>query len=110
MSAALPFLSGVITELEFVRREVNLGSTFAIDAFERAFAAFHAQYSLPPDRGVCAPDVFARVAELFAGTAAAAHQHSTRVMFEGVPIVVGFVAPGTIVFEGNVDETKMGDW
>ncbi len=92
MSAALPFLSGVITELEFVRREVNLGSTFAIDAFE------------------CAPDVFARVAELFAGTAAAAHQHSTRVMFEGVPIVVGFVAPGTIVFEGNVDETKMGDW
>jgi hypothetical protein len=97
-------------ELEFVRREVRLGSTFAIEAFQSAFAAFHAQYSLPPDRGVCAPDVFARVAELFAGTAAAAHQHSTRVMFEGVPIVVGIVAPGTIVFEGNVDETKMGDW
>jgi hypothetical protein len=98
------------TELEFVRREVRLGSAFAIEAFQSAFAAFHAQYSLPPDRGVCAPDVFARVAELLAGTAAAAHQHSTRVMFEGVPIVVGIVAPGTIVFEGSVDETKMGDW
>ena len=96
--------------MEFVRREVRLGPNFDERRFRDALASFRTQYSLLPQRGVCAPDVYARAAELFAGSAAAAHLHSTRVVFDGIPIVVGIIAPGTIVFEGSVDETKMGDW
>ena len=106
---ALPCLRGE-NVVEFVRREVRIGSDFDADRFGEALASFRAQYSVMPERGVCAPDVFARAAELFAGSAAAAHRHSTRVRFAGIPIVAGVVAPGSIVFEGNVDETKMGDW
>ncbi len=96
--------------MEFVRREVRLRADFDLHLLNEALSSFRAQYSLPPERGVCAAAVFARVAELVLGSAAAAHRHSTRVVFEGVPIVAGVVAPGTIVFEGSVDETKMGDW
>ncbi len=96
--------------MEFVRREIRLGSDFDTKRFALALVTFRAQYNVMPDRGVCAPDVFARAAELFAGSPAAAHRHSTRVRFEGVPIVAGIVPPGTIVFEGTVDETTMGDW
>ena len=95
--------------MEFVRREIRLGREFDAKRFAAALASFRAQYSLPPERGVCSPDVFARAAELFVG-ASAAHRHSTRIAYEGVPIVVGILPPGTIVFEGSVDETKMGDW
>ncbi len=96
--------------IEFVRREVRLGSDFDRTTFDEALSQFRTQYSKMPDRGVCAPDVFARAAHLFAGSTAAAHQYSTRLQFAGIPIIVGIVAPGTIVFEGSVDETKMGDW
>ncbi|GAC1415099.1 MAG: hypothetical protein NVSMB5_03870 [Candidatus Velthaea sp.] len=30
--------------------------------------------------------------------------------FEGIPLVSAIVEPGTIVFEGHVDEGRMGDW
>jgi hypothetical protein len=30
--------------------------------------------------------------------------------YDGVPVVSAILAPGTIVFEGEVDEERMGDW
>ncbi len=30
--------------------------------------------------------------------------------YNGVPVASGVLAPGSIVFEGFVDEERMGDW
>jgi hypothetical protein len=30
--------------------------------------------------------------------------------YEGIPVSSAILAPGTIVFEGQVDEDRMGDW
>jgi hypothetical protein len=61
-----------------------------------------------PDRVLCAPDVLARFAELYAGSSDDAL--ARRLRFEGIPLESAIVAPGTIVFEGDVDEERMGDW
>ncbi len=35
---------------------------------------------------------------------------SLRLRFDGIPIESAIVGPGTLVFEGDVDEERMGDW
>jgi hypothetical protein len=52
--------------------------------------------------------VLARYAALFGRSADDAHQR--RLRFEGIPIQSAIVSPGTLVFEGDVDEERMGDW
>ncbi len=61
-----------------------------------------------PERVLCAPDVLQRFAALYARSADDAL--SRRLRFEGITLESAIVAPGTIVFEGQVDEERMGDW
>jgi len=98
------------TTLEIVRREIEIGTCFSAEAFGNAFAAFRRTYNTAPLRALCAPDVFSRYCELFESGAGAAHRHSTRARFEGVPLVAAVLKPGLVVFEGEVDEERMGDW
>lgn len=91
-----------------MRWEVQLGSHFDAAAFEEAFAGFRRLYHVRPERVLCAPDVLVRYATLFARSADDAHARDLR--FEGVPLVSSIVAPGTIAFEAEVDEERMGDW
>ena len=93
-----------------MRREVRLDRDFAEADFERALDAFRHTYNVAPERALCSPDVLVRFAELFERSGEVAHRHSTRLVFGGVPLLAGVVAPGTVAFEGYVDETKMGDW
>lgn len=95
--------------MERVRREIRLEGGFDAATFARAFASFRQTYNAAPLRAECAPDVFARACDLFARPGDA-HRHATRLAFEGVSLVAGIVAPGTLVLEGEVDETQMGDW
>jgi hypothetical protein len=96
--------------LEHVRREIQLGPRFSRQAFERAFKRFLELYGVRPLRASCSPDVLARYCALFERSEVVAHQPSGRVAYEGVPLVAAVLAPGTIVFEGEVEETRMGDW
>jgi hypothetical protein len=57
---------------------------------------------------MCAPDVLQRFAALYARSADDAL--ARRLRFEGVALESAIVSPGTIVFEGRVDEERMGDW
>jgi hypothetical protein len=96
--------------LEFVRREVRLGSAFTDAEFERAFATFRQTFNVAPLRALCAPDVLARFCALYEPRDTNVHLASTRLRFEGVPLSAAVLAPGTIAFEGEVDEERMGDW
>jgi hypothetical protein len=96
--------------LETVRRETEIGAKFSAQAFAEACAAFRRTYNVAPLRALCAPDVFARYCELFERDTEAAHRHSTRARFEDVPLVAAVLKPGVVVFEGEVDEERMGDW
>ena len=98
------------TETETVRREIVVGACFSAEAFADAFAQFRKIYNTAPLRAFCAPDVFARYCELFERSAAAAHRHSTRARYEGVPLEAAILRPGVVAFEGEVDEERMGDW
>ena len=94
--------------LERVRWTVTLGDAFDDAAFEHAFAGFRRLYHVRPERVLCAPDVLSRYAAVFARTAADAVNRDLR--YDGIPLVGAILAPGTIVFEGEVDEERMGDW
>jgi hypothetical protein len=94
--------------LERVRWTVALGTSFDAAAFERAFARFRELYHVRPQRVLCAPDVLARYAFVFARAADDALARELR--FEGIALVAAILAPGTIAFEGEVDEERMGDW
>jgi hypothetical protein len=95
--------------LERVRWTVRLGDRFDASAFERAFARFRQLYHVRPERVLCAPDVLTRYAQLFARSIEDAHAgHALR--FDGIPLHGAILAPGTSVFEGEVDEERMGDW
>jgi hypothetical protein len=94
--------------LERVRWTVALGTAFDGAAFERAFARFRELYHVRPQRVLCAPDVLTRYAAVFARTADDAHARDLR--YDGIPLAGAILAPGTIVFEGEVDEERMGDW
>ena len=98
------------SEMEQVRKEIRLGPRFAAAGFRRAFDQFIAVYNVLPQRALCAPDVLMRYCELFDDSAEAALLHSSPQVFLGVPLVAAVLAPGTIAFEGEVDEEKMGDW
>ncbi len=95
--------------MERVRRETALGSGFERASLERALARFVELYGVRPLRATCAPDVLARACEL-GGAHGETHRHSLRAEVDGVPLVAAVLAPGTIVFEGEVDEERMGDW
>jgi hypothetical protein len=61
-----------------------------------------------PERVLCAPGVLQRFAALYARSADDALARSLH--FEGIPLESAILRPGTIVFEGSVDEERMGDW
>jgi hypothetical protein len=85
-----------------------LGSTFGDQAFEDALGGFRRLYNVAPARVLCAPDVLVRFAALNGASSDDAHQRNF--WYDGLPVVSAILAPGTIVFEGEVDEERMGDW
>jgi hypothetical protein len=85
-----------------------LGARFDEPAFVAALTGFRRLYNVAPERVLCAPDVLVRFATLMARSSDDAMQRALR--YDGVPVVSAILAPGTIVFEGEVDEERMGDW
>lgn len=85
-----------------------LGRGFAADEFERAFLGYRQLYNAEPTIVRCSPDVLDRFAVLFEGGEAAAGDRTLR--YSGVPLAAAILAPGTVAFEGEVDENRMGDW
>lgn len=85
-----------------------IGTAFDETAFARAFDGFRRLYHVRPERVLCAPDALARYATVFARGALDTHARVLR--YDGIPLVSAIVEPGTIVFEGEVDEERMGDW
>jgi hypothetical protein len=98
------------TLMEFVRKEVWIGSEFSAEDFSRAFARFRELYNVAPKRLLCSPDVVTRFCVLYQPSERIALEYSARLEYEGVPLVAGILAPGTIALEGEVDEERMGDW
>jgi hypothetical protein len=96
--------------MEFVRKEVHIGSVFSEEDFARAFARFRELYNAAPKRLQCSPDVITRFCELYQRSEHIALAYSARLEYEGVPLTAGILAPGTIALEGEVDENRMGDW
>jgi len=67
-----------------------------------------ATYNVPPTAGRCSPDVLDRYCRLFErGDDVARHR---AVRFRGVPLFAAVLPVGTVVFEGEIDEDRMGDW
>lgn len=95
-------------DLEHVRREVRLEANFGAEAFERAFDRFQQLYNTLPALARCSPDVLARYCRLFEAGDEAARRREVR--FRGVPLYAAVLPEGTIAFEGEVDEDRMGDW
>ena len=91
-----------------MRWTVALGAAFDESALDEALAGFRRLYNVAPERVLCAPDVLGRFAVLYARSSDDAMRRDLR--YAGVPIVSAILAPGTIVFEGEVDEERMGDW
>ncbi|HVA28563.1 MAG TPA: hypothetical protein VNF68_10305 [Candidatus Baltobacteraceae bacterium] len=91
-----------------MRREVRLETNFAAEAFEAAFDRFAQIYNVPPALARCSPDVLARYCRLFEAGDDAARRREVR--FRGVPLFAAVLPVGTIAFEGEVDEERMGDW
>jgi hypothetical protein len=91
-----------------VRWTVTLGTAFDEVAFERALAGFRRLYNVAPERVLCAPDVLGHLAALMERSSDDALRRDMR--YDGLPVVSAILAPGTIVFEGEVDEERMGDW
>lgn len=91
-----------------MRWTVTLGAAFDEVAFERALAGFRRLYNVAPERVLCAPDVLGRFAALMERSSDDALRRDMR--YDGLPVVSAILAPGTIVFEGEVDEERMGDW
>lgn len=94
--------------LEHVRRETRLGRQFTPAEFERAFKKFGQMYHTRPDRVLCSPDVLERFCAIFERSVEAAH--SLQVRYEGIVVSAAVMPPGTVAFEGEVDEERMGDW
>jgi hypothetical protein len=95
--------------LERVHWTVALGERFDDATFENAFTGFRRLYHVRPARVLCAPDVLTRYALLFSRSVEDAHSgHALR--YDGIPLESAILKPGTIIFEGEVDEEQMGDW
>jgi len=91
-----------------VRREVRLGAEFAAEAFERAFDRFTQIYNVAPVIARCSPDVLERYCRLFERGDDVARQREVR--YRGIPLFAAVLPSGTIAFEGDIDEDRMGDW
>jgi hypothetical protein len=63
---------------------------------------------VPPERVLCAPGVLQRYAALYARSSDDAL--SRRLRFAGIALESAVLRAGTVIFEGNVDEERMGDW
>lgn len=87
---------------------MRLGSNFAAESFERAFDRFVQIYNVQPALARCSPDVLTRYCRLFESGDDAAGRREVR--FRGVPLFAAVMPAGTIAFEGEVDEDRMGDW
>ncbi|HZO92810.1 MAG TPA: hypothetical protein VFB22_03495 [Candidatus Baltobacteraceae bacterium] len=94
--------------LERVRWTVALGAAFDETALEAALLRFRGMYNVAPARVLCAPDALSRLAAVVARSADDALRRELR--YAGMPVASAILAPGTIVFEGEVDEERMGDW
>jgi hypothetical protein len=86
---------------------VRLGRHFGPAEFERAFRSFQQLYQVRPLRVLCSPDVLDRYCEIY-GESGDAHRREVR--FDGVRVTAAIMAPGTVAFEGEVDQDRMGDW
>lgn len=64
-------------------------------------------YNVQPDVAHCSPDVLDRYCRLFERAGDAVRR---EVRFRGVPVYAAVLPAGTVVFEGEVDEDRMGDW
>jgi hypothetical protein len=85
-----------------------LPANFDQATFEDAFDGFRRLYHVRPERVLCAPDVLQRYALLYARSADDALSQTLRYL--GILLESAILRPGTIVFEGHVDEERMGDW
>lgn len=91
-----------------MRWTVELGTDFDEAAFDRALAGFRRLYNVGPERVLCSPDVLSRFAAIMGRSSDDALRRDLR--HAGIPVASAILAPGTIVFEGEVDEERMGDW
>jgi hypothetical protein len=91
-----------------VRRQLVLAPNFDAAAFEDAFTGYRRLYHVRPERVLCAPDVLQRYAALYARSADDALLR--RLHYEGITLESAVLGPGTIAFEGCVDDERMGDW
>jgi hypothetical protein len=93
--------------LEHVRREVRLTRHFTPAEFERAFRSFQQLYQVRPTHVLCSPDVLDRFCEIYERPNEA---HRRELHFDGIRISAAIMPPGTVAFEGEVDQDRMGDW
>lgn len=94
--------------LERVQRELHLRDRFSAGDFEGAFESFVQTYNVPPRVARCSPDVLERFCRLYERGGDAARRREVR--FRGIPVYAAVLPPCTVVFEGEVDEDRMGDW
>ncbi len=85
-----------------------MGRGFSAEDFTQALASFRKLYNVAPEIVRCSPDVLERYCALFAAPHAATSQREIR--HAGLLLTAAVQAPGTIAFEGQVDEDRMGDW
>jgi hypothetical protein len=86
----------------------NAPAPFGVAAFEDALAGLRRMYDVAPARVLCAPDVLRRFAVLFVRGPDDAERRTLR--YTGLQLAGAVLAPGTIVFEGEVDDVKIEDW
>lgn len=91
-----------------MRRETRIGRGFGFADFERALDKFRELYHVRPAVARCSPDVLDRLASILGYDAQTSL--GREIVHESMPIVAAVLAPGTIAFEGDVDEDRMGDW
>ncbi|HTX59071.1 MAG TPA: hypothetical protein VMH02_05280 [Verrucomicrobiae bacterium] len=103
-----PFRPDEEAYLERVQREIVLDKRFAAHEFERAYESFVKTYNVAPHRARCSPDVLERYCRLFENGEEAARRREVR--YRGIPLHAAVLPARTIVFEGEVDEDRMGDW
>lgn len=104
---ASPFRLWKEPYLEHVRREVRLSRHFSPAEFERAFRSFQQLYQVRPTLVLCSPDVLDRFCQIYERPDEA---HRRELRFDGIRITAAIMAPGTVAFEGEVDQDRMGDW
>jgi hypothetical protein len=81
-----------------------------VAAFERALLEFRRLYHVLPQVALCSPDVLTRYCALFEHSADVALLHTRAIAHDTVLLSAAVLPPGTIAFEGEVDESRMGDW